>query len=80
MRRSQARSTIVTSNRPPEDRGKRLGDVPAATALLGRVRHNAGVNAVCPRHWPAVDCRNERYWSQVPAQQGGAPTKRPVVP
>ncbi len=43
MRRYQVRSTIMTSNRPLEDWGKLLGDVPAATAILDRFLHNAEV-------------------------------------
>src|SRR5262249_712192 len=34
MRRYETRSTMMTSNRPLEDWGKLLGDVPAATAIL----------------------------------------------
>ena len=36
MRRNQTRSTIMTSNRPIEEWGKLLGDVPSATAILDR--------------------------------------------
>ena len=36
VRRHEAASTIVTTNRPTEDWGKFLGDVPAATAILDR--------------------------------------------
>jgi len=43
MRRYQVRATIMTSNRPLEDWGKLLGDVPAATAILDRFLHNADV-------------------------------------
>jgi len=43
MRRYQLRSTIMTSNRPLEDWGKLVGDVPAATAILDRFLHNADV-------------------------------------
>jgi len=46
MRRYQVRSTIMTSNRPLEDWGKLLGDVPAATAILDRFLHNAEVIAI----------------------------------
>ena len=41
MRRYQVRSTLMTSNRPLEDWGKLIGDVPAATAILDRFLHNA---------------------------------------
>ncbi len=36
MRRHQVRSTIMTSNRPIEEWGKLLQDVPSATAILDR--------------------------------------------
>jgi DNA replication protein DnaC len=36
MRRYENRSTIMTSNRPIEEWGKLLGDVPSATAILDR--------------------------------------------
>jgi len=41
MRRYETRSTIMTSNRPLEDWGKLIGDVPAATAILDRFLHHA---------------------------------------
>jgi DNA replication protein DnaC len=46
MRRYQVRSTIMTSNRPLEDWGKLIGDVPAATAILDRFLHNADVISI----------------------------------
>ena len=36
MRRFETRSTIMTSNRPLDEWGKRIGDVPTATAILDR--------------------------------------------
>lgn len=36
MRRHEVKSTLMTSNRPLEDWGKLIGDVPAATAILDR--------------------------------------------
>jgi len=41
MRRYETRSTIMTTNRPLEDWGKLIGDVPAATAILDRFLHRA---------------------------------------
>jgi DNA replication protein DnaC len=41
MRRYETRSTMMTSNRPLEDWGKLLGDVPSATAILDRILHHA---------------------------------------
>jgi len=49
MRRYETRSTMMTSNRPLEDWGKRAptegwsGDVPSATAILDRFLHHADV-------------------------------------
>jgi DNA replication protein DnaC len=41
MRRHELRSTMMTSNRPLEDWGKLLGDVPSASAILDRFLHRA---------------------------------------
>ena len=43
MRRYETLSTMMTSNRPLEDWGKLLGDVPTATAILDRFLHHAEV-------------------------------------
>lgn len=43
MRRHQLRSTMMTSNRPLEDWGKLIADVPAATAILDRLLANAEI-------------------------------------
>src|SRR5215211_6579217 len=43
MRRYETRSTIMTSNRPLEDWGKLIGDVPSATAILDRFLHHAAI-------------------------------------
>jgi len=43
MRRYETRSTVMTSNRPLEDWGKLLDDVPSATAILDRVLHHAEI-------------------------------------
>lgn len=43
MRRYEVRSTLMTSNRPLEEWGKLIGDVPAATAILDRFLHHASV-------------------------------------
>jgi DNA replication protein DnaC len=43
MRRHQTRSTVMTSNRPLEDWGKLLGDVPSASAILDRFLHHAEI-------------------------------------
>jgi len=43
MRRYETRSTMMTTNRPLEDWGKLLGDVPTATAILDRFLHHADI-------------------------------------
>jgi DNA replication protein DnaC len=43
MRRHQLKSTMMTSNRPLEDWGKLVGDVPAATAILDRLLSEAQI-------------------------------------
>jgi DNA replication protein DnaC len=43
MRRYETRSTMMTSNRPLEDWGKLLGDVPSASAILDRFLHHAEI-------------------------------------
>lgn len=43
MRRSELRSTILTSNRPLEDWGKLIGDIPTAGAILDRLLSRATV-------------------------------------
>src|SRR5579884_2451876 len=46
MRRYEVRSTIMTSNRPLEDWGKLIGDVPSATAILDRFLHHAEIVSI----------------------------------
>ncbi len=43
MRRYENRSTIMTSNRPIEEWGKLISDVPSATAILDRMLHHADI-------------------------------------
>lgn len=43
MRRYETLSTMMTSNRPLEDWGKLIGDVPSATAILDRFLHHAEI-------------------------------------
>ena len=43
MRRYELRSTLMTSNRPVEDWGHLIGDVPAAGAILDRLLQSAEI-------------------------------------
>ena len=49
MRRHELKSTLMTSNRPLEDWGKLIGDVPAATAILDRFLQAAEVVEITGR-------------------------------
>jgi IstB-like ATP binding protein len=51
MRRYETRSTVMTSNRPLEDWGKLLGDVPSATAILDRFLHHAEIITMTGRSY-----------------------------
>jgi DNA replication protein DnaC len=51
MRRYEVRSTMMTSNRPLEDWGKLIGDVPAATAILDRFLHHAEIMTITGRSY-----------------------------
>lgn len=51
MRRYENRSTVMTSNRPLEDWGKLIGDVPAATAILDRFLHHAELITITGRSY-----------------------------
>lgn len=51
MRRYENRSTIMTSNRPVEEWGKLIGDVPSATAILDRFLHHAEIINITGRSY-----------------------------
>ena len=51
MRRYENRSTMMTSNRPLQDWGKLIGDVPSATAILDRFLHHAEIIAITGRSY-----------------------------
>jgi DNA replication protein DnaC len=51
MRRYETRSTMMTSNRPLEDWGKLIGDVPSATAILDRFLHHAEILRITGRSY-----------------------------
>jgi len=67
LRRYETRSTMMTSNRPLEDWGKLLGDVPSATAILDRFLHHADIVQITGKSYRL-------------SQSHGAPTKDNVHP
>jgi DNA replication protein DnaC len=55
MRRYEVKSTLMTSNRPLEEWGKLIGDVPAATAILDRFLHHAEIITLTGRSYRLKD-------------------------
>jgi DNA replication protein DnaC len=55
MRRYEKRSTMMTSNRPIEEWGKLIGDVPSATAILDRFLHHAEIINITGRSYRLKD-------------------------
>jgi DNA replication protein DnaC len=55
MRRYELRSTVMTSNRPLEEWGKLLGDVPTATAILDRFLSRADVIQITGKSYRLKD-------------------------
>jgi DNA replication protein DnaC len=55
MRRYEKRSTMMTSNRPLEDWGKLIGDVPSATAILDRFLHHAEIVTITGKSYRLKD-------------------------
>jgi DNA replication protein DnaC len=64
MRRYENRSTMMTSNRPIEEWGKLLSDVPAASAILDRLLHHAEIIPI-----------NGRSYRLQPKAKRGAPSE-----
>jgi DNA replication protein DnaC len=51
MRRHENRATLMTSNRPVEEWGKLVGDVPAASAILDRFLQHAEIIRITGRSY-----------------------------
>jgi hypothetical protein len=77
MRRYETRSTMMTSNRPLEDWGKLIGDVPSATAILDRFLHHAEIVRISGksyrlRHQPPAAAEDADGAQPAPASPGAA--------
>jgi DNA replication protein DnaC len=70
MRRYENRSTLMTSNRPIEEWGKLLNDVPAASAILDRLLHHAEVVAITGRSHRLAESTAERAARQSEPKNG----------
>ena len=75
MRRYENRSTMMTSNRPVEEWGKLLCDVPAASAILDRLLHHAEIIAINGRSYRLKEGaaeQNQRQASQPKREKSAA--------
>jgi DNA replication protein DnaC len=73
MRRHENRSTLMTSNRPIEEWGKLLNDVPAASAILDRLLHHAELFAINGRSYrleSSARARGKRAASSKTKEEG----------
>jgi DNA replication protein DnaC len=82
MRRYETRSTMMTSNRPLEDWGKLIGDVPSATAILDRFLHHATIINITGRSYrlrtpPSASEGDEASSKPAKAPTGPASKKQP---
>jgi DNA replication protein DnaC len=73
MRRYETRSTMMTSNRPLEDWGKLLGDVPAATAILDRFLHHAEIIQITGKSYRLRNQARQGLEAEDPPKLGRAP-------
>ena len=55
MRRHELRATIMTSNRPLDEWGQLIGDVPTATAILDRLLHRAEIIQITGKSYRLKD-------------------------
>jgi DNA replication protein DnaC len=76
MRRYETRSTMMTSNRPLEDWGKLIGDVPSATAILNRFLHHAEVIAITGKSYRL---RNQSR-GDAPTTEQAPEDSKPAIP
>jgi DNA replication protein DnaC len=75
MRRYETRSTMLTSNRPLEDWGKLIGDVPSATAILDRFLHHAEIIKITGKSYRLRN-QNGQAGEGIPA--GSKPARAPT--
>ena len=84
MRRYETRSTLMTSNRPLEDWGKLLGDVPSATAILDRFLHHAEIIRIAGKSYRlrqtgrAEAAADKEELVAAPASSNGAAEAKPA--
>ena len=80
MRRYETRSTMMTSNRPLEDWGKLIGDVPSATAILDRFLHHAEIVQITGKSYRLRNQERTGKEAEEPKANGGSETSAKVRP
>ncbi len=68
MRRYENRSTMMNSNRPIEEWGKLLSDVPAASAILERLLHHAEIIPINGRSYRLKESAEDKTGRQTSTQ------------
>lgn len=76
MRRYETRSTMMTSNRPLEDWGKLIGDVPSATAILDRFLHHAEIVQITGKSYRLRNQERGKEAEEAKANGASASTPR----
>lgn len=74
MRRYENRSTIMTSNRPLEEWGKLLSDVPTAGAILDRFLHHAQVIAITGKSYRLKEAPERHALAKKPSRSASLQT------
>jgi DNA replication protein DnaC len=66
LRRHEVRSTMMTSNRPLEDWGKLIGDVPSATAILDRFLNRSELIQITGRSYRLDESKKNSKSTKAP--------------
>ena len=80
MRRYETRSTMMTSNRPLEDWGKLIGDVPSATAILDRFLHHAEIVTITGKSYRLRGKSEEASANSSPMTEGTQVKSKAAIP
>ena len=79
MRCYENRSTMMTLNRPLEDWGKLIGDVPAARAILDRFLHHAEVIAITGKSYRLKDHAVKKHVCKAGKETVKCPPDQPLL-
>jgi len=80
MRRYETRSTMMTSNRPLEDWGKLIGDVPSATAILDRFLHHAEIVTITGKSYRLRGKLEDGSTNSSPMAEGAEAKSKAAIP